>query len=607
MPYDPDTSPLWVLNKNRGRFVTALILAALSGVAFRLVQLQYRDLEHFRSLAGQQHHITKTVPARPGNIFDRSGRLLASSILVNSVYANPGNVNNPSQIAEQLADVLSLDPDRLRKQFLQHSDRQFIWIKRRLSNHETKAIQDLELDPNQVGFRTEFQRFYPQERAASHLIGFRDIDGEGQGGIEHWYNSTLKGQDGQRYFLRDALGQTISDPKSIDQRSVPGKDVILTIDAFIQTFVERALDELVFKWKPTGASCVVLNSNTGEVLAMSTRPSFDPNNMDAIAQNAWRNRAISDVYEPGSTFKPFVMARALDIHAVLPTDTIHCEQGLYRMGSRLLHDHRPFGNLSLIDVIVRSSNIGMAKIGEKLGNQRMYQAVSDFGFGRPTGITLPGESPGMLLPMKQWTSYSTGSIPMGHEIGVTPIQLIMAYCAIANGGQLLKPKLTLATSQPRRWLGSSSLYTGVTATNFVRRSSTLKKNPTQTGMLDRSPGRPLAKETADWLIDPVLKNVVHGKRGTGRRARLEEYDIFGKSGTAQKLNAAGTGYSHQKHISSFIAGGPVPRPSILVLIVVDEPQANGQPYGGKVAAPTAALILRRTLIHLKVPARSPTL
>lgn len=277
------------------------------------------------------------------------------------------------------------------------------------------------------------------------------------------------------------------------------------------------------------------------------------------------------------------------------------------MGSRLLHDHKPFGNLNLIDVIVRSSNIGMAKIGEKLGNQRMYQAVSDFGFGRPTGITLPGESPGMLLPMKQWTSYSTGSIPMGHEIGVTPIQLIMAYCAIANGGQLLKPKLTLTTSQPRRWLGSSSLSTGVTATNFVPRSATHKTDPTQSDILDHSPDRPLAKETADWLIDPVLKNVVHNKQGTGRRARLEEYDIFGKSGTAQKLNAAGTGYSHQKHISSFIAGGPVPRPSILVLIVVDEPQANGQPYGGKVAAPTAALILRRTLIHLKVPARSPTL
>lgn len=570
--------------RRRTAHLAAALLIALAALTARLVQLQYVDGKHFEQLARRQHHVIETLPARPGNVLDASGRVLATSVLVQSVYADPALVRQPRELAEQLARALALDAEGLYQKLTEDRSRRFVWIERRLDEKQVEAIGALGLDPAEVGFRSEFRRFYPQGRLAVQLLGFRDIDGKGQGGIEGQFDASLRGRDGWRHLIRDAHGKTVAATADSLQEPVAGKDLVLTLDAYIQTFAEQGLDELLEEWQAAGACAVVLDPRNGDVLAIASRPTLDANAIGEHPPDAWRNRAITDVYEPGSTFKPFVLSRAIDLGLVRTDETIYCENGLYRMGGRLLHDHHPFGNLSLVDVIVRSSNIGMAKIGQRLGNENMYRAVADFGFGRPTGIELPGEVRGKVRPLAEWTSYSTGSVPMGHEIGVTPLQLITAYAAIANGGKLLRPRLVRPDATTTPWLAIEKV------------SGTFARDE---GSTPEVVAHPVRAETARWMLDPVLKNVVESDRGTGRRARVEGYTVFGKSGTAQK--AVGGVYSHRKHISSFLVGGPLSEPRALVLVMVDEPKGKSQPYGGLVAGPTAATILERTLHYLHVP------
>jgi cell division protein FtsI (penicillin-binding protein 3) len=558
---------------------------ALTVLAARLVQLQYYDAPHFEQLSRRQHRVMETLPARPGNILDASGRPLATSVLVPSLYADPAMVRDPRELAAQLAGALRRDREELFHKLTESGRRRFVWVQRRLSEEEFEAVRALNLDPAEVGFRNEFRRFYPQGQLAVQLLGFRDIDGKGQGGIEEQFDNLLRGRDGRRLLIRDARGKTLAATAADSVREpVPGRDLVLTLDAYVQTFAEHGLDELLQEWQAAGACAVVLDPRNGDVLAIANRPTLDPNAIGEHAADAWRNRAITDVYEPGSTFKPFVLSRAIDLGLMRTDEMLYCENGLYRMGGRLLHDHHPFGSLSLTDVIVRSSNIGMAKIGQRLGNENMHRAVVDFGFGRPTGIELPGEVRGKVRPLRQWTSYSTGSVPMGQEIGVTPLQLITAYAAIANGGQLLRPRLVRPDATTNPWLPIEKV-SGIASAD---------EGPTPEPV-----AHPVRAETAAWMLDPVLKNVVESDRGTGRRARIDGYTVFGKSGTAQK--AIGGRYSHRKYISSFLVGGPLPEPRALVLVMVDEPHGKAQPYGGLVAGPTAAKILQRTLHYLHVP------
>jgi cell division protein FtsI (penicillin-binding protein 3) len=572
------------IQHRRAAHLAAVLLIALSVLAGRLVQLQYYEARHFEQLARRQHRAVEVLPARPGDIFDSSGRILATSVLVQSLYADPAMVQQPRELARRLAGALQLDAEELYAKLTKDRRRRFVWVERRLRDEQVEAVRALALDPAEVGFRSEYRRFYPQGRLAVQLLGFRDIDGKGQGGVEGQFDDLLRGRDGRRLLIRDAHGKTLVAAADSVQEPIAGKDLVLTLDAYIQTFAEQGLDGLLEEWTAAGACAVVLDPRNGDVLAIASRPTLDPNAIGEHAPDAWRNRAITDVYEPGSTFKPFVLSRAIDLGLVRTDETLYCENGLYRMGGRLLHDHHPFGQLSLIDVIVRSSNIGMAKIGQRLGNENMYNAVVDFGFGRPTGIELPGEVRGKVRPLGQWTSYSTGSVPMGHEIGVTPLQLVTAYAAVANGGRLLRPRLTRPDATATPWLAIEK----VSGSDSTAEEST-----------PEAVAHPVREETAGWMLDPVLKNVVESDRGTGRRARIEGYTVFGKSGTAQK--AVQGHYSHRKHISSFLVGGPLPEPRVLVLVMVDDPHGKGPPYGGLVAGPTAAKILERTLHYLHVP------
>ena len=552
------------------RELLVMHLIVLGGLvlAGRLAELHLYRGDEFARQANRQRSFLEVVPARPGDITDREGRLLATSIAVRSLYVVPKKMDRAWEICQEIATALELDADDLFARIAAHPDREFLWVQRRLSDAHVARIQALGLPPECWGFRDEYRRYYPQGTAAVHLVGFRDIDGRGRAGIEERYQSTLRGQDGERTVIRDALGRTLDVQEQSHQTAIDGVTVRMSIDIVIQLYTERALDEVVREWKPKSCCAIVLDPITSEVLAMASRPAFDPNRPAEISPDAWKNRPVHDVYEPGSTFKPFVVAWAMQ-HGLLQRDELfHCEHGEYRMGKRLLHDHHSYGQLSVTDILVKSSNIGMAKIGERMGKPLLFDAAASFGFGMSTGIELPGELNGLLRPLPNWNSYSTGSVPMGQEIAVTPIQMITGYGALANGGTWISPRIVL------------SLSNGDTPAGQVRSEL-------------------LSREIADWIVREPLRQVV--VRGTGKKAEIPGYEVFGKSGTAQKPDPVTGVYSNRRHVSSFVCGAPASQPRVLVLVSVDEPSTAGEHFGGTIAAPPAKVILEKTLRHLQVP------
>lgn len=554
--------------------IAALLLAA------RLAQLQLVEGEELAARAARQQTYVETIPARPGDIVDRHGRLLAVTILAPSLYVVPNRIRDPEAIAAQLADALDLDAGRLTGALRRERARSFLWVRRRMTEEEATAVRALSLPRDAWGFRDEYLRRYPQGALAAHLIGLRDIDNVGRGGIEERFDEALKGEDGRRVIRRDARGRAIDIREEVTTPPTPGRSLVLTIDAVVQLFAEQALDELVVKHAPQGACAIVMDVKSSEVLAMASRPTFDPNEPEVAAGDVWSNRAITAVYEPGSTFKPLVVAWAVDAGLLQTDEVIDCEGGAYRSGRRVLHDHHGYGELSVTDVIVKSSNIGMAKIGERLETSGLHDCVTAFGFGRPTGIELPGERSGVVRPLDRWNDYSIGSVPMGHEIAVTPLQLVTAHAALANGGRLLSPRVVLRDVDP---VLSDSTATAAVATLQVT-------------------SRVVGEPAADWVIAKPMVEVV--RRGTGRAAALDDYAVFGKTGTAQKFDQEAGVFSHDRHVVSFIAGAPADDPRVIVLVMADEPTGSEQ-SGGTVAAPAAASILHRTLLHLGVPGATP--
>lgn len=555
-----------VNSDQRERLVHVALGIAASALALRFVSLQLLCHERYAQKAMRQQVSEEPILARPGDILDRHGRLLATTISVPSLYVCPARIEDHEKISSQLAKALQLDQDELLNLLQRHAKKQFLWIKRRLSDDQAQAVRDLNLPERVYGFRREFQRHYPQGPLAAHILGFRDIDGLGRGGIEEALHERITGNDGVRRFVRDARGYVLDVLEEVTQPPVDGETITLTIDVLLQLHVEHELDELMKQHQPISACAIVIQPQTGEVLAMASRPAFDPNHPEKASPEAWKNMAISSVFEPGSTFKPMVVAWGLDRGVIDRNDSFHCEEGAYRMGRRVLHDHHPYGLLSLTDVLVKSSNIGMAKIGERLGNEELFAMANEFGFGRKTGIELPGELSGILHPLSRWNSYSTGSIPMGQEIAATPLQVITAHATLANHGLRITPHLVLASDSHSRFSVSMMRSQVVSA------------------------------ETSDWLIRGPLVDVV--RRGTARRASLPNVEVFGKTGTAQKLATDGKGYSSTRNMSSFVGGAPAHDPQLLVLVSVDEPTGAEQ-FGGSVAGPYVAAILQHGLTILK--------
>jgi cell division protein FtsI/penicillin-binding protein 2 len=410
------------------------------------------------------------------------------------------------------------------------------------------------------------------------VLGLRDIDGVGRGGVEQRYDDVLRGRDGRRVTRRDARGRVIDVRHELTELPEVGRTVVLSIDSVVQLFAEQELDALMARHAPQGACVIVIDVESSDLLAVASRPTFDPNRPAEADSGAWMNRAVSAVYEPGSTFKPLVVAWALDAGVLSADEMLDCEHGVYRSGSRVLHDHHGYGELSVTDVLVKSSNIGMAKIGERLGVAELHRCVTSFGFGKPTGTSLPGEESGVVRPLPQWNDYSLGSVPMGHEIAVTPLQLIAAHAALANRGRFVSPRLVISELDADQSRGRPGI-------------------DEQRGPLQVS-SRVASAEVARWVVEEPMTEVV--RRGTGRAATLREYTVFGKTGTAQKFDADLKRFVNDRSVVSFVAGAPASQPKILVLVMADEPTGAEQ-AGGSVAAPTAAAVLRRTLLYLGVP------
>ncbi len=546
----------------RYRLVIGSLIAVWCALAGRLLQIQFVQRAEFAARAARQQTFDEVVPARPGDILDRNGRLLATTTQTQSLYVDPRRIENDWDVALMLGPALGLDPDRLYERLWRSQDKQFLWIKRRLSDSETELVRELDLPRGAWGFRAEFQRQYPQGRLAAHVLGLRDIDGVGRGGIEQGLDDLLRGHDGKRSLVRDARGFVLEVADAATVPPQPGQTVRVTIDSVIQFHAERRLDALMLECRPVSACAIVLDPRTGEVLALASRPDFDPNHPEGVPAVAWTNQAIAAAYEPGSTFKPFVVAQALEEGVLVRDEEFDCERGSYRMGRRVLHDHHPYGRLTVTDILVKSSNIGMAKIGERLTNSRLHAAATAFGFGRRTGIELPGEVPGLVRPLSEWNGYSTGSVPMGQELAATPLQVVAAHAVLANQGRQITPHLLLATE------AGPARARSVVASQVV------------------------SAATARWLVEGPMVDVV--ERGTGQKARIEGLRVFGKSGTAQKIDPATGRYSATQHVSSFVCGAPAEDPRVLVLVSVNEPTA-GSYFGGTAAAPAAADILRQAL------------
>jgi len=556
-----------------------IILVVLSWIVIsgRLIFLQYIGHRQFASVVARQQVCKEKIPARPGDILDRNGRLLATTIVTNSLYMVPQELKNQKNVSE-VCTVLSINQEYFQDRLKKNQDKLFLWVKRRLTDDELAGVRSLNLPDKAWGFRQEYRRKYPQGALAAHALGLRDIDGKGQGGIEEAFDHLISGQNGHRFLVRDAHGRVIEVRNDAREAARNGETLVVTLDSIIQLYTERELESILEKWRPKSACAIVMDAKTCEVLALASVPTFNLNHPEKISETAWKNTAIASIYEPGSTLKPFLVAAALERGLLKTEEQFDCERGEYQMGKRLLHDHHSYGMLSVTDILVKSSNIGMAKIGERLTNAGLYEAVTAFGFGQKTGIQLPGELTGIVRPLEKWNIYSTGSIPMGQEIAVTPIQLITAHVALANQGKLLNPRLIRDQIDH----------------NYYPRSH---EEPEQVRPLVSTPV--ISEEVADWLVRvPMVETV---GRGTGRKAQLEGYTVFGKTGTAQKPDPQTGRYSSQLHVSSFICGAPAHDPRVLVLVVVNEPSVGPNHYGGTIAGPPAAEILNKTLMYLRVP------
>ena len=551
----------------------------ISGIVFlgwvillaRLVQLQGAQRQLMNDRVARQSIFSEVIPARPGEILDRNGHVLAMTITCDSLYAVPDEITEPWNFAWRAGSILNVNTDELYRRLIDNKDKQFLWIKRRTDDATVQEFRKLGLSKSTWGLRREYQRKYPQGGFASHVLGIRNIDNDGKGGLEQSLNTLIRGVDGNRVMTRDARGIVVE--VAAEQSSSPdhGQTVVSTIDLLIQIETERNLDELMEDWKPVGACAIVMEPHSGDVLAMASRPGFDPNSLVQVPETAWKNLAVSAAFEPGSTFKPFIVGWALQEQLLQSDEMIDCSFGAYRMGPRVLHDHHSYGELSVEDVLVKSSNIGMAKIGERLGLEALYEATRSFGFGRRTGIVWPGEIPGLLHSFDRWNVYSLGSIPMGQELAVTPLQLITAHAALANGGRLVRPRLIRGASE------DDSIASPASAVNAVRPAADVGAE-----LLDA--------QVARWLVQQPMVQVV--ERGTGKTARIPGLSVFGKTGTAQKLDPETGTYSDKAWVLSFICGAPAEDPAVIVLLMVDEPTVPGVHYGGTIAAPTAAKILQ---------------
>ncbi|MDD5550397.1 MAG: penicillin-binding transpeptidase domain-containing protein [Candidatus Omnitrophica bacterium] len=528
----------------------------------KLIFIQLFHSQYLTELACKQHNIYLELPPQRGIIYDRKLKPLVVNTRSYSLFAVPNEIKNKNQVANILSDSADLDSDFILKRL--SSSKHFAWLKRKLSDRTAKEIRDMNMDG--LFFMKESRRSYPNGTLATHVLGFTNIDNIGLEGIELYCNRYLEGKPGYAFFVRDAR-QNVLRLENSDKLPVDGYDVVLTIDQVIQYIAENALDEAFKKNHAKGACIVVMDPRTGEILALANRPTYDSNSPQSFSAEERRNRAICDFFEPGSVFKIVTASAALEENVFKEEDRIFCENGTYRVANHILHDHEPLGWLTFSEAIEKSSNIGVTKIAQKLGLEKVYKYAKLFGFGSLTGIRLSGEVNGLLKPLSAYSKTSIGALPIGQEVGVTALQLACAISVVANGGLYYRP--------------------------YIINKIKDKYDETIEETKPECVRRVITAETSQRL-SKILERVVES--GTGRLAKSKEYKFAGKTGTAQKVDPRG-GYSHSAFFASFIGFAPAENPRLAIVVVFDEPHPYY--YGGVVSAPVFKEVAEKSLKYIE--------
>jgi len=549
----------------------------------RLVLLQVVRHKEFLERAKKQQMRTFEVAPRRGILYDRNLRELAMTVQVDSIYAVPSEIANKKAVAAALAQIVHTDPDDDHTSESELNDRlenghSFAWMARRISADASKKVKALNLKG--IYFQKEFERFYPDNQIAAQVLGYVGMDDNGLGGVEQKFESQLHGVTGRMFTAMDArrhvLGSTAREPE-------PGHNLVLTLDENIQFMAERALDHAMDKTHAANGTVVVQDVHTGQILALAIRPTFNPNDFRHTNPELLRNHAVSDVYEPGSTFKLMTYSAALEAHVTTPDDIIDCQGGQINLAGRIIHDDKGdhFGRITVHEALEHSSDVAAVKLALKVGPDRFYQFAREFGFGSKSGLELPGETRGLLRPVSKWGASSIGSVAIGQEVGVTPLQLVTMVSTIANGGIYLPPHVLVpeqagAGQMPKRL-------------QPIQRGEELP-NPLPAG----------SRRVISTLTAAQMRKMMEGVvlYGTGKKARLNGYSSGGKTGTAQKIDPLTHTYSKVLHIASFAGIAPVNNPMIAIAVIMDSPK--GDYYGATVSAPVFAEVAQQVLEYLGV-------
>lgn len=532
----------------------------------RLVWLQIINYGDYTQRAAKQQQRSIEVSPVRGNIYDRRGNELAMTVNVDSVFAVPSEVPDVHSTAAVLARVLKADSSEIEGRM--RGSKAFAWIARKIDNSTSARVRALNLKG--IYFQKESKRFYPKGELAAQVLGYVGLDDDGLGGVEREFQSKLTGKPGKMLITMDNKRRWLG---RVEKQPDPGENVVLTIDEKIQYIVERELARAIDDTHAEAGTVIVENPHTGEVLALANWPTFNPNVFNKVNPQALKNRSVSDVYEPGSTFKLVTLAAALEEKITNPDEVVDCQMGSIVVNGLRIHDHHPYAGLTVTQILEHSSDVGAIKIALRLGEERFDRYIRAFGFGTQTRIELPGETRGLTKPVSRWSKVSIGAISMGQEIGVSPVQLAAMVSMIANDGLYVAPRIVAGTTPPRSTPQLIAFHP------------------------------PMGRRVISPLTAAQMKHMMEGVvlRGTGKKAILDGYSSAGKTGTAQKIDASGR-YSHSKHIASFAGFAPVNDPAVTVLVVLDSP-AGGYPRdgGGETAAPVFARIAQQVLAYMNVP------
>jgi cell division protein FtsI (penicillin-binding protein 3) len=544
--------------------LAAVLFLWVAAVLGRLVYLQVIKYPFFLNLASRQHSRPIDVEPRRGTIYDRNGAELAMSIDVDSVFAVPGEISDPDTTAQILAKVLNLDAQELATRI--RSQKYFAWIKRRLDADTSERVRALNL--RGIYFRKEPKRFYPKRDLAAQVIGYVGVDDEGLGGLELEFDDDLRGMPGRELISVDARRKWYG---RVERQPDPGQNLVLTLDATIQYIAEKELERAMEETKAEAGTVIVQNPHTGEILALANRPTFNPNVFNRVPKEALKNRAVSDVYEPGSVFKTVTYSAAIEQGVVKPEDMVDCQGGAITIFGMTIHDAHRMGVMPIAEAYAHSSDVAAVKTGMKLGDVRFDEYIRAYGFGSQTGIELPGESRGLKKPVNRWSKVSIGAMSMGQEIGVTAVQTVSMVSTIANDGVYTPPRIVAGELPPNA--GPKPVVFHV---------------PQQHRVISTMTAAQMKKMMESVVLD-----------GTARRAVLDGYTVAGKTGTAQKVDPATHAYSKTKYVASFVGFAPVNNPAITIAVILDS--AQGLHQGGQVSAPVFKRVAQQALEYLHVP------